>query len=80
MHPATWKFLVIESKTFDVGIAGKRVEGMRVSENKKWLRLTLSFLGGGEEIEWHLGVLQEFYRTRKGVLVSDIRPTKITKL
>lgn len=35
---ATRKLVVIERKTFIVGIARKRGEGIRVSENRKWFR------------------------------------------
>lgn len=58
VHSLTRRFLVIKIKYFDVGIVGRRGEGLRVSESERGFRLSICFWR--EEVRVVVG-LQEFY-------------------
>lgn len=53
-------------KAFYVIYEGKRSEGLRLSENNKAFRVSISLWKDGAG--WLLGVLQEFYWTNGGKL------------
>lgn len=62
--------MVIDNKSLDVVCEGKKANKIRVSEKERDFRVSITFLE--DEVQWLLGVLQEFYWTKDGKAWAEI--------
>lgn len=53
------KFLIIDNKSFDLVRGGRKMEGLRISENGRGFHVSSSL--DEEEVAWLLDALEDFY-------------------